>query len=90
MGLGAIAETGGAVADADNDEVVVAEPVLKRSFPGLGRISEATQRFEDVLRDFVTMADADTSKKVTRILSQVREVEPSVTVIGQIKAARPR
>ena len=61
---------------------------LKRAFPGLGRIADATQQFEDVLRDFVTIADPETSKKMTRILQQVREVEPSVTVIGQIKAGK--
>ncbi|HMS95759.1 MAG TPA: dynamin family protein [Tabrizicola sp.] len=61
---------------------------LTRAFPGLGRIADAIQQFEDVLRDFVTIADPETSKKMTRILQQVREVEPSVTVIGQIKAGK--
>ena len=83
MGLGAVAE------NQDVPEAVaVQEPevALKRNFPGLARIADAITQFEDVLRDFVTMADPDTAKKVTRIMSQVREVEPSVTVIGQIKA----
>jgi GTPase Era involved in 16S rRNA processing len=88
MGLGAIVQTGEAVAEDGPELPAAPAPVLKRSFPGLMRIAEATQRFEEVLRDFVTMADADTSKKVARILSQVREVEPSVTVIGQIKAGK--
>lgn len=61
---------------------------LKRNFPGLGRIADSIQKFEDVLRDFVTIADPETAKKMTRILQQVREVEPSVTVIGQIKAGK--
>jgi hypothetical protein len=87
MGLGAVAET-----RMGFRAVAVQEPevALKRNFPGLGRIADAITQFEDVLRDFVTMADPDTAKKVTRIMSQVREVEPSVTVIGQIKAGRPR
>jgi hypothetical protein len=86
MGLGAEVQTDiegpGIAAGTESDYA------LKRSFPGLGRIAEATQQFEDVLRDFVTIADPDTSKKMTRILQQVREVEPSVTVIGQIKAGK--
>ena len=85
MGLGAVAEH-----QDEPEGVAVQEPevALKRSFPGLGRIADAITQFEDVLRDFVTMADPDTAKKVTRIMSQVREVEPSVTVIGQIKAGK--
>ncbi|HLP69868.1 MAG TPA: dynamin family protein, partial [Rhizobium sp.] len=85
MGLGAVAEN-----QEELDGVAVHEPevALKRNFPGLGRIADAIKQFEDVLRDFVTMADPDTAKKVTRIMSQVREVEPSVTVIGQIKAGK--
>ena len=86
MGLGAVAENedelDGGMADQASDVA------LKRNFPGLGRIADAIKQFEDVLRDFVTMADPDTAKKVTRIMSQVREVEPSVTVIGQIKAGK--
>jgi hypothetical protein len=54
----------------------------------LGALPTPLTQFEDVLRDFVTIADPDTSKKMTRILQQVREVEPSVTVIGQIKAGK--
>jgi hypothetical protein len=88
MGLGAIVKNDDAVPEVDNLGPDAPEPVLKRNFPGLGRIAEASQQFEDVLRDFVAMADPETSKKVTRILQQVREVEPSVTVIGQIKAGK--
>ncbi|MCX7287186.1 MAG: dynamin family protein [Rhodobacterales bacterium] len=69
-------------------ETTAPDITLQRNFPGLTRIADAIKQFEDVLRDFVTMSDPDTSKKVTRILQQVREVEPSVTVIGQIKAGK--
>lgn len=76
--------------DQPATETSVVEPdySLKRNFPGLGRIADSIQKFEDVLRDFVTIADPETAKKMTRILQQVREVEPSVTVIGQIKAGK--
>lgn len=88
MGLGAIVQDDDPEADSGLPVVTEPDVALKRSFPGLGRIAESIQQFEDVLRDFVTMSDPDTSKKVTRILQQVREVEPSVTVIGQIKAGK--
>lgn len=86
--LGATAQTDDLIALPEGPAVPLTDPGLKRSFPGMDRIADAQQKFEDVLRDFVTMSDADTSKKVTRILQQVREVEPSVTVIGQIKAGK--
>jgi Dynamin family len=85
MGLGAVAENQD---ELDGVAAPASAIALKRNFPGLGRIADAIKQFEDVLRDFVTMADPDTAKKVTRIMSQVREVEPSVTVIGQIKAGK--
>ena len=61
---------------------------IKRSFPGLARTAQVISDFEDVLRDFIAMADPETAKKVSRILTQTRDVEPSVTVIGQIKAGK--
>ena len=88
MGLGAIVHDDDPVASSGTPETHEPEVALNRSYPGLGRIAESITQFEDVLRDFVTMSDGDTSKKVTRILQQVREVEPSVTVIGQIKAGK--
>lgn len=88
MRLGAIVETEEPIVEPSGLPPAPPDPALRRSFPGMARIAEATKQFEDVLRDFVTMADPDTSKKVTRILQQVREVEPSVTVIGQIKAGK--
>ncbi len=85
----------GAVVQLDDQNAGSATPVaatqgsaLKRSFPGFLRSAEAISDFEDVLRDFIAMADPDTAKRVTRILTQTREVEPSVTVIGQIKAGK--
>ena len=89
MGLGAVVQDDDPVAEPGAPEVAEQpEVALTRSFPGLGRIADSIKQFEDVLRDFVTMSDTDTSKKVTRILQQVHEVEPSVTVIGQIKAGK--
>jgi len=88
MRLGATAQSENLIVEPEGSSAPLVDPGLKRSFPGLTRIADAQQKFEDVLRDFVTMTDADTSKKVTRILQQVREVEPSVTVIGQIKAGK--
>ena len=60
MGLGAEVQSD----DGLPGNAPEAEPdySLKRAFPGLGRIADATQQFEDVLRDFVTIADPDTSK----------------------------
>ena len=84
MGLGAIVHKDDPVAESSAAEDHVPDVPLKRSFPGLGRIADAIKRFEDVLRDFVTMADPDTSKKVTRILQQVREVEPSGKVTARL------
>ena len=88
MRLGATVQIQDPIVEPEGTAAPLIDPGLKRSFPGMARIADAQQKFEDVLRDFVTMADADTSKKVTRILQQVREVEPSVTVIGQIKAGK--
>ncbi|OYX22713.1 MAG: hypothetical protein B7Z10_12740 [Rhodobacterales bacterium 32-66-7] len=88
MRLGATLQSEDLIVEPEGLTIPLTDPGLKRSFPGLTRIADAQQKFEDALRDFVTMADADTSKKVTRILQQVREVEPSVTVIGQIKAGK--
>ena len=88
MGLGAMIQDDDPAADTGQSVQSRHEPALKRNFPGLGRIAGSIKQFEDVLRDFVTMSDGDSSKKVTRILQQVREVEPSVTVIGQIKAGK--
>ncbi|WP_309665969.1 dynamin family protein [Tabrizicola sp.] len=64
------------------------DPNLRRNFPGLSRIAEAIQDFEGALGDFVAMADPETGKKLTKILAQTRDIEPSVTVIGQIKAGK--
>ena len=60
MGLGAVAEDEDMLAGVTAQEPEVA---LKRNFPGLSRIADAITQFEDVLRDFVTMADPDTSEK---------------------------
>ncbi len=88
MGLGAVVQVDDANVEDNVPAVIAPEVALVRSFPGLRRISDAVQRFEDVLRDFVAMADPVTAKKATRIMAQTREVEPSVTVIGQIKAGK--
>ena len=88
MGLGATIQDDDLAAEPGQAVASAPEVTLKRNFPGLGRIADSIKQFEDVLRDFVTLSDGDTSKKVTRILQQVREVEPSVTVIGQIKAGK--
>ncbi|NJM84270.1 MAG: hypothetical protein HC844_19110 [Tabrizicola sp.] len=88
MGLSAVvklddldAETTGTVSSTSDD-------TIKRRFAGLTEVAQSISDFEDVLRDFIAMADPDTAKKVTRILQQNRDVEPSITVIGQIKAGK--
>lgn len=88
MGLGAVVKMDEPIADPGAAVHSVAEVTVKRNFPGLTRIAGAIRDFEDVLRDFVAMADPDTAKKITRIIAQTREIEPSVTVIGQIKAGK--
>ena len=65
MGLGAIIQDDDPAAEPGQAVEFAPEIGLKRNFPGLGRIADLIKQFEDVLRDFVTMSDGDTSKKVT-------------------------
>ena len=88
MGLGAVVQLEDQPAGTGTSVNADAEVTIERSFPGLAGIAEAVHDFEDVLRDFIAMADAETAKKVSRILTQTSEIEPSVTVIGQIKAGK--
>ena len=88
MAVGAVVKLDDQAADSGTSVTADAEVAIERSFPGLAGIAEAVHDFEDVLRDFIAMADAETAKKVSRILTQTSEIEPSVTVIGQIKAGK--
>ena len=88
MGLGAVVKQNKPNADNGDAMNSDADMAIQRSFPGLAGIAEAIRDFEDVLRDFITMADEETAKKISRILTQTSEIEPSVTVIGQIKAGK--
>jgi len=88
MGLGAVVKLSEPTADLSGAENSSSDIAIERSFPGLAGIAEAIRDFEDVLRDFIAMADADTAKKISRILTQTSEIEPSVTIIGQIKAGK--
>ena len=63
MGLGAIVQTDEPISEQVQTTSAAPEVALKRSFPGLGRIAEATQQFEDVLRDFVTLIQAGGQSK---------------------------
>jgi Dynamin family len=88
MALGAVVKMSDAIRDRGVSVQPEVEHNLKRSFPGLTRIADAVQDFEGVLSDFAAMADPDTAKKLARIVQQTREIEPTVTVIGQIKAGK--
>lgn len=88
MALGALVKMDGTSVDPGVPVQYAFDPNLRRNFPGLTRIAEAIQDFEGALGDFVAMADPETGKKLTKILAQTREIEPSVTVIGQIKAGK--
>lgn len=88
MGRGAVVKMDSPNAGLGAPVHPVPESPVKRSFPGLARIAEAVQDFEDVLGDFMILADAETAKKLGRIQQHIREIEPSVTVIGQIKAGK--
>jgi hypothetical protein len=87
MGLGAVVKLDDLNAEPAGSASYT-ESVIKRQSVGLADIAEYFDEFEDVLRDFIAMADPTTAKKVSRILEQNRDVEPSVTVIGQIKAGK--
>lgn len=88
MGRGAVVKMDAVNAEQVAQVAPAADSPIRRTFPGLARIAEAVQDFEDVLGDFMSLADPETAKKLARIQQQTREIEPSVTVIGQIKAGK--
>ncbi|MGL6211829.1 MAG: dynamin family protein [Paracoccaceae bacterium] len=58
---------------------------------GLARfrgISESRDDLEEVLQDLMALTDDATRKKLDRLLEQNRAVQPSVAMIGQIKAGK--
>ncbi len=58
---------------------------------GLARFKEISQSrddLEDVLKDLIALTDKATCKKLDRLLEQNRAVQPSVAMIGQIKAGK--
>ncbi len=88
MQRGAVVKMENPNAGPDAPVALMPDAPVRRSFPGLARIAEAIRDFDDVLDDFTSLADPETVKKLHKIQHQMREIEPSVTVIGQIKAGK--
>jgi hypothetical protein len=61
---------------------------FKHSFARFEEIEETRNNFEEVLLDLIALTDPATSAKLNQLMDQNRSVQPSVTLIGQIKAGK--
>ncbi|WP_159805642.1 dynamin family protein [Litoreibacter roseus] len=62
--------------------------VFKRGLEGMAAFAAKLSDFEDALENLSVLADEETQKKLSKLQLQMEAVQPSVTVIGQIKAGK--
>ncbi len=63
-------------------------PMFREGLEPLGRLSAKIERLTEALRHLVDIGDRDTAHKATRLIRTLAGLEPSVTLIGQVKSGK--
>ena len=74
------------IAPEDQDEVE--NSLIARAYRGLNRFVDEMQQLEEVIDDLGTLGGDTIEPTLRKLRRQVREFEPSVTMIGQVKAGK--